>query len=67
MPTTPPPKRRKNTDVRPHEFLTPDEVQRMLDAVKKSSGRNKERDTLIITMLFLHGLRVSELVRLQWS
>jgi integrase len=56
----------KNADVRPREYLRPDEVDRLLKAAK-SVGRHRDRDALIITMMYRHGLRVSELINLRWS
>jgi type 1 fimbriae regulatory protein FimB/type 1 fimbriae regulatory protein FimE len=67
MPHNPPPPRRRNLERRTHEFLTEDEVERLLAAVKKSTGRHKERDALMITLMYRHGLRVSELCSLKWT
>jgi len=44
---------------RSRDFLTPAEVDRMLECAKH--GRHKDRDFLIVLMLFRHGLRASEL------
>lgn len=43
------------------KYLTPKEVQRLLDAARKP------RDKAMILMAYRHGLRVSELVNLQWQ
>src|SRR5690348_13405577 len=53
--------RPKNRAVRPRgEHLTPDEVERMIDAAGKR-GRYPTRDALLIMMAYRHGLRASEL------
>jgi type 1 fimbriae regulatory protein FimB len=43
---------------RPVNYLTETEVRRLIEGAKTS--RNPERDALLITMLFYHGLRESE-------
>ena len=58
--------RPKNLDVRPREYLRPDEVEQLITAAR-SVGRYPLRDGLIILMMYRHGLRVSELVKLAWS
>lgn len=60
------PRRPKNADVRAREHLTQDEVKRLRDAAKKT-GRNGSRDSLIILLIYRHGLRVSELCDLTWQ
>ncbi len=47
------------------KYLTEPEIERLLDATNR--GRHRERDCLMILMAFRHGLRVSELVALEWS
>jgi integrase len=59
-------RRPKNADVRSREYLRPDEVERLIKAAK-SIGRHKNRDTLLILMMFRHGLRVNEAVDLKWT
>ena len=61
-----PPRRRKNTDARPREHLTEAEVALLMEAAKKR-GRYGNRDALMILMAYRHGLRVGELVTLQWT
>ena len=61
-----PPLRRKNKDVRSREYLTAEEVDRLM-AAAKSLGRHGHRDATLILMAFRHGLRVSELVALRWD
>lgn len=46
---------------RMRKYLTPGEVKRLLDAARKP------RDKAMILMAYRHGLRVSELVNLQWQ
>ncbi|HEY9678643.1 MAG TPA: tyrosine-type recombinase/integrase [Drouetiella sp.] len=60
------PKRSKNSDVRSREYLTSSEVEKLIKAAGKNE-RSGERDALAIRMAYRHGLRVGELVSLQWS
>ncbi len=61
-----PPPRKTNKEVRSREYLTPDEVERLLVAAK-SLGRHGHRDATLILIAYRHGLRVSELVALRWD
>jgi len=54
------PSRRFNRDVRPREYLTPKEVERLILAAKKRGRRYGLRDVSMILVAFRHGLRVSE-------
>ena len=63
---TAPPKRKRNTDLRPREHLTPAEVNRLVETARKR-GRYGQRDAAAILVTFTHGLRVSELCALTWS
>ena len=60
----PPPKRRRNRDVRSREYLTGTEVERLIAA----AGRNHyaHRDATMILVAYRHGLRAAEIVALQW-
>jgi len=60
------PKRGKNTDRRSREYLTPDEVARLVEHAGKL-GRHGQRDAALLTLAYRHGLRVSELVALRWD
>jgi type 1 fimbriae regulatory protein FimB len=51
---------------RQREYLTPDEVEKLLTACKASS-RNPVRDYAILLLMYRHGLRVSELCQLKLS
>jgi len=62
-----PPPRQPNNTVRTREHLSPDEVERLINAARQASGRVAERDALLIMMAFRHGLRVSELTSLRWD
>jgi type 1 fimbriae regulatory protein FimE len=60
------PKRLRNADRRPREYLAPDEVRRFIDQAGKL-GRHSARDAALLTLAYRHGLRVSELVALRWD
>lgn len=59
-------RRPKNEDVRPREYLRPDEVEKLITAAK-SVGRNRLRDELLLVSMYRHGLRVGEAISLRWS
>ena len=61
-----PPRRRPNREVRSREHLTPDEVERLIASVG-ASGRHQGRDQTLATLMYRHGLRVSEAVALRWD
>ena len=52
--------------VRPREYLTAREVEGMIKTAK-AVGRHGHRDSTLILLAYRHGLRISELVCLQWS
>ena len=59
------PTRRTNDQYRTREYLTPTEVERLIKAASKN--RWGHRDATMILVCYRHGLRVSELVGLEWS
>src|SRR5947209_190187 len=63
---TTPPRRVANAAVRPREYLTPEEVERLTQA----AGKGKEcghRDGTMILLAYRHGLRAGELVSVRWD
>jgi type 1 fimbriae regulatory protein FimE len=64
-PSIPPP-RLTNAARRKREYLTPDEVEKVLQAAGKL-GRHGPRDRTLLLLAYRHGLRVSELVTLRWD
>lgn len=50
---------------RPRDYLTPDEMRRLLIAAR--SGRHGPRDHAMLLLMYRHGLRVSELIALRRS
>ena len=60
------PKRPTNRTLRDREPLTPQEVEKLIQATKQV-GRHGLRDSTMILVAFRHGLRISELVTLKWS
>jgi type 1 fimbriae regulatory protein FimB/type 1 fimbriae regulatory protein FimE len=65
---TVPPRRTRNADVRPREYLTPKEVERLIKA-SRARGRYGARDALAILMTYRHGLRAAakELIAWDWG
>jgi len=61
-----PPPRQTNASRRRREFLTPDELERVLKASGKV-GRHGARDRTLILIAYRHGLRAGELVTLRWD
>lgn len=59
------PRRPKNVDLRTREYLTDDEVQRLVEAAK--ANRHGHRDATMILVAYRHGLRASELTDLRWD
>jgi integrase len=62
-----PPRRVANAARRPREYLTADEVERLMTAARSRPGRYGQRDATMILLAYRHGLRVSELVGLRWD
>src|SRR5262245_17992512 len=61
-----PPRRVPNSDRRPREYLTPKEVDRLIETAKKR-GRYGLRDATMILVTFRHGLRALEVCNLTWD
>src|SRR6516162_8337586 len=59
------PTRLPNSEYRKREHLTPNEVERLIEAAK--DNRHGHRDATMILVAFRHGLRASELCGLEWS
>src|SRR3954470_16205133 len=59
------PRRKTNAELRPREYLTEDEIERLRKAA--GENRNGHRDATMILIAFRHGLRASELVTLRWD
>jgi len=57
--------RPKNAEVRTREYLTPAEVERMLEAAKLN--RWGHRDATMLLVAYRHGFRASEIVDLRWE
>ena len=55
-----------NAEVRPREYLTPKEVERLIKAAR-ARGRYGARDGLAVLMACRHGLRAGELAGLRWD
>lgn len=61
-----PPRKPRNLEVRKREYLTSDEVSKLVNA-SKASGRYPHRDSTLIQMAYRHALRVGEVVNLKWD
>ena len=61
-----PPTKLRNAVRRSREYLTADEVEQLVRAMRRQ-GRYKQRNTTLILLMYRHGLRVAELVRLRWD
>jgi type 1 fimbriae regulatory protein FimB/type 1 fimbriae regulatory protein FimE len=61
-----PPRRVSNRERRTREHLTPQEVEKLINAASRV-GRYGHRDATLILLAYRHGLRVSELVALRWD
>ena len=63
--TVPTPRRKPNAELRPREYLTENEIERLRKAA--GGNRNGFRDAAMVLVAFRHGLRPSELVTLRWD
>jgi integrase len=61
----PPPKRRRNVEVRSREYLTASEVEQLI----ATAGNNRygHRDATMVLVAYRHGLRPTEAVALRWD
>jgi type 1 fimbriae regulatory protein FimB/type 1 fimbriae regulatory protein FimE len=59
--------RPKNAELRSREYLTPDEVEKLMKAARDGHGRYAHRDATLILIAFRHGLRATEIADLEWS
>jgi integrase len=64
---TQPPVRQRNQASRTREYLTPDEVDRMITTARRAGGRLAERDALLVMIAYRHDLLASELIALRWD
>ena len=62
-----PPRRLPNAARRPREYLTAEEVERLMVAARSRPGRHGHRDATMILIAYRHGLRASELTGLRWD
>ncbi len=60
------PRRLPNSELRPREYLTEKEIDRLQDAARKRS-RHGHRDATMILVTYRHGLRASEVCGLRWD
>jgi type 1 fimbriae regulatory protein FimB/type 1 fimbriae regulatory protein FimE len=61
-----PPRKPTNASRRTREYLTPQEVDRVIAAARKM-GRHGGRNTALMLLMYRHGLRVAEAVALRWE
>jgi site-specific recombinase XerD len=59
------PTRLPNVATRVREYLTEDEVERMIEAAKRN--RYGHRDSTMVLVAYRHGLRAAEFVDLRWD
>ena len=59
------PRRAPNGKLRTREYLTEEEVERLMDAAKRN--RWGHRDGTMVLVAYRHGLRAAELVDLRWT
>jgi integrase len=59
------PIRPANAELRPREYLTPAEVEKLVKAAR--NGRWGHRDATLILVAYRHGLRATEICDLEWS
>jgi integrase len=59
------PQRQPNSEYRKREYLTPNEVAKLIEAAK--GNRYGQRDATMILTTYRHALRASEVCDLEWS
>lgn len=62
-----PPARKKNSELRPREYLTPSEVQKLMAGAEIASKLYGRRNSALILFSYRHALRVSEATGLEWN
>lgn len=62
-----PPRKPKNTEVRPREYLTEHEIDALMVSARKIAPRHGHRNATLILLAYRHGLRVAELIALRWD
>lgn len=60
------PRRVPNRDRRSREYLTPDEVEKLMASAARL-GRHGHRDSALFLLAYRHALRVGEIVALRWD
>jgi integrase len=61
------PRRLTYAELRPREYLTPEEVELLIETARKRQGRYGHRDATMLFLAYRHGLRASELVSTRWD
>jgi len=59
--------RPNNAELRPREYLTPDDVARLIKGARDGRGRHSRRDATLILIAYRHGLRAREICDLERS
>ncbi len=60
------PNSRPYSEIRSREYLSEDEVKKVIKGLNEKS-RNGHRDSTLVLLMFRHALRVSELMSLKWD
>ena len=60
-----PPKRRRNAESRAREYLTGEEVEKLIAAA--GANRHGHRDATMVLVAYRHGLRPAEAIALRWD
>ncbi|MBD0335762.1 MAG: tyrosine-type recombinase/integrase [Cyanobacteria bacterium Co-bin13] len=62
-----PVRRKLNSEYRSREYLTLDEVNRLIDAAELRPSRHPIRDKALLLLMFRHGLRLIDAAGLRWD